>query len=189
MNAPVQLKPTVRLAGPEDEREIYRLLMLANAENAIMESNSARVMYFVQRFLYGAFIQDDGPRGCFGVIGQGPGGKLEAVVMMAIGQFWYTMQQHLEEYLVFVDPEFRQGNLRHGIVLIDWAKEQVHKTGLPLITGILSNNRTEAKCRLYRRHLPKIGEYFFYSGDKVPRFHSDKMTGPGSMVGTSSMAA
>jgi hypothetical protein len=190
MNAPITLKPEVRVAVPDDEREIYRLLMLANAENAIMESNSARVMFFTQRFLYGALLQDEGPRGCFGVIGASPGGKLEGVCMIAIGQFWYTLQQHLEEYLVFVDPEFRKGNFRHGIALIDWAKEQVRKTGLPLITGILSNHRTEAKCKLYRRHLPKIGEYFFFDGDKVPHFHADKLSGPGSMVvGASSMAA
>ena len=29
------------------------------------------------------------------------------------------------------------------------------------MTGILSNERTEAKCRLYRQLLPKVGEFFF----------------------------
>ena len=35
----------------------------------------------------------------------------------------------------------------------------------PLVTGIMSNVRTEAKCRLYRTRFTKIGE-FFYLGPK-----------------------
>jgi hypothetical protein len=187
----VSLKPQVRTAGPADESEVLRLLMLANAENAVMPSNSMRVYSVVQRFLNGHLIppEDTGMRGQFGVIGKV--GRLEGVVMVGIGQFWYSDQRHLEEFLVFVDPEYRQGQWRHGVALIDWLKDLVRKTGLPMISGILSNNRTEAKCRLYRRHMPKIGEYFFYDGTDKPNFESDKMTGPGSLVlvGSSSMAA
>jgi hypothetical protein len=109
--------------------------------------------------------------------------------MLSIACFWYTDKQHLEEFLMYVDPNYRKGSPRHGLALVNWAKAQVPKTGLPLLTGILSNHRTEAKCRLYRRSLPRIGEYFFYDGSAVPHFHSDELTGPGSLVAASSMAA
>ena len=35
-------------------------------------------------------------------------------------------------------------------------------TPMPLLMGIQSNERTEAKVRLYRRHLPCIGAFFMY---------------------------
>ena len=187
----VSLRPQVRTAGPADESEVLRLLMLANAENAIMPSDSQRVYHVVWRFLNGHLIppDDTGMRGQFGVIGKV--GRLEGVIMVGIGQFWYSNAKHLEEFLVFVDPDYRQGQWRHGIALIDWAKALVRRTGLPLISGILSNNRTEAKVRLYKRQLPQIGAYFYYDGTDRPHFESDKMTGPGSLVlvGSSSMAA
>jgi hypothetical protein len=47
--------------------------------------------------------------------------------------------------------------------LVQWMKDQVEATQLPLVTGIISNHRTEAKCRLYRQMLPKIGEFFYLS--------------------------
>lgn len=189
-------EPVVRVAGPADESEVCRLLLLAHAENAVMPASNEKVLYFVRRFLNGHRIPDDdsGPRGVFGVIGLV--GALEALVMIGIGNFWYTLDRHLEEYVVFVDPNFRTSGLRgatgHGIALIEWAKGQSRRTGLRLVTGILSNHRTEAKCRLYRRMLPKVGEYFYYTpdGDDLPRFTSDEMTGPGSLiVELSSMAA
>lgn len=192
MNQVTSLKPQVRTAIAEDEVEVCRLLMLANAENAVMESDTQKVYYHIWRFLNGDKLADEdpGPRGVFGVIGP-PGGKLEGVCMLAISCFWYSHKQHIEEFLVFVDPEYRKGAWRHGLALVEWAKERSRKTGLPLITGIISNHRTEAKCRLYRRHLPKVGEFFFYDGTDKANFYADNVTGPGSMVvvGGSSKAA
>ena len=100
---------------------------------------------------------DAGPRGIIGVIG--PTGAVEGLVFLLIGQFWYSDERHLEELLIFVDPECRKSG--HAQALVQFMKDQTEKTGLPLLTGIMSNHRTEAKCRLYRRMLPKVGEFFF----------------------------
>jgi len=94
-----------------------------------------------------------------GVIG--PVGALEALVFVTIGTFWYSNDSHIEEFIVYVDPEYRRSN--HAHALMDWMKEQVEITGLPLVTGIISKERTEAKCRLYRRMFPKVGEFFLIS--------------------------
>jgi hypothetical protein len=178
--------PEVRVAGPADYQEVCRLLMLAHAENAIFKENPTKVDWYIRRCLWARNIpeQDIGPRGCFGVIGNV--GALEAIVMLVISTMWYTDQSHLEEYLVFVDPTCRRGQARHGIALVNWAKAQSDRTGLPLLTGILSNHRTEGKCRLYRRLVPKVGEFFLYG-----HFASDELTGAGSNAVTlsSSVAA
>jgi GNAT superfamily N-acetyltransferase len=178
MDAQVTTLARVRLAGPADEQQVIRLLLLSHAENGVQPADNAKVLWHIRRCLFAHLIppEDTGPRGVFGVIG--PVGALEAVIMIMIGVYWYTTEKHLEEFLIFVDPNFRNGNVRHGQLLIEWAKEQARKTKLKLFTGVLSNSRTEAKCRLYRRKLSKVGEYFMYNGTDEPDFNSDLLTGP-----------
>lgn len=149
----------VRVASPEDHQEIWRLFLQGHKENGIFTLAPEKVQWFLTRALapYTIPAGDTGPRGVIGVIG--PVGALEGLVFVTIGEYWYSNDKHIEEFLVYVDPECRKSN--HAHALIDWMKEQVEATGLPLMTGIISNERTEAKCRLYRRMLPKIGEFFY----------------------------
>lgn len=149
---------TVRIAKPDDHHEIWRLFLMVHKENGVFPLSPEKVEFFLQRALYPDRIPlgDTGPRGTIGVIG--PIGSLEGFVLVFIGCYWYTDQRHIEEYSVFVDPEHRASG--HAQALIQWMKDQVEITKLPLVTGIISNHRTEAKCRLYRRMLPKIGEFF-----------------------------
>lgn len=151
----------VRVAKPEDYMGVWRLLLASHAENGKFPLAPAKVEFFVRRALVPEMIppDDTGPRGVIGVIGA-LGGTLEALAFVVIGGFWYTDQRHLEEYMVFVDPECRRSN--HARALIGWMKQQSDITGLPLVTGIISNERTEAKVRLYERMLPKAGAFFLY---------------------------
>ncbi len=154
----------VRIAGPEDFQEIYRLFLQGHNENGLFTLAPKKVEWFMTRALMPEVIPlgDTGPRGCIGVIG--PVGHLEALVFVTIGDYWYSEDKHIEEFLVYVDPEYRRSD--HADALLDWMKEQVEVTGIPLMTGIISNHRTEAKCRLYRRNLPKMGEFFFLAPKK-----------------------
>jgi len=89
----------------------------------------------------------------------GPEHALEGLVLLVTGCFWYSEDQHLEEYMIYVDPQHRRSS--HAKALVQFMKDQVELTKLPLLTGVQSTTRTEAKCRLYQRMLPKIGEFFF----------------------------
>lgn len=151
----------VRLATPADAQEIWRLFLQAHNENSLFPLATEKVQYLMNRVLYPDSIPlgDMGPRGIIGVIG--PVGALEALVFLLIGQFWYSNDRHLEELIVFTDPEHRKST--HAQAIIQWMKDQVELTGLPLMTGIMSNHRTEAKVRLYSRMLPKVGAFFFLS--------------------------
>lgn len=159
MNAP----SVVRLAIPEDSQEIWRLFLQGHKENGIFTLAPEKVQWLMSRALQPELIPlgDTGPRGVIGVIG--PVGGLEGLIFLTIGQYWYSNDYHLEEWLIYTDPEHRRSH--HVQALIQWMKDQVEVTRLPLVTGVISNIRTEAKCRLYRRMLPKIGE-FFYLGPK-----------------------
>jgi|SRR5882762_211628 len=149
----------VRIATEADRMEIWRLFLGGHKENGLFSLSPEKVDYFLTRVLNPHLIPhgDIGPRGAIGVIG--PVGHLEGIVFVTIGSYWYSNDKHIEEFIVYVDPECRVSN--HAKALIQWMKDQVEATGLPLVTGILSTERTEAKCRLYRRFLPRAGEFFY----------------------------
>jgi hypothetical protein len=153
----------VRLAKPGDETELWRLFLQGHKENGIFELAPDKVGWFMHRCIHHDKIPpwDTDVRGAIGVIG--PIGALEGAVFVTIGSYWYTHNKHIEEFLVYTDLEHRKS--RHAAALLEWMKNQVEVTQLPLVTGIMSNDRTEAKCALYRRKFTKIGE-FFYAGPK-----------------------
>ncbi len=157
MNTP----PVVRLAKPDDHGEIWRLFLQSHKENGLFTLAPEKVEWLLQRALFPHLIPlgDTGTRGIIGVIG--PTGNLEGLAFLTVGTYWYSNDPHLEEFMVFVDQEHRGDGQAQA--LVQWMKDQVESTKLPLVTGILSTKRTEAKCRLYRRMLPKIGEFFMAS--------------------------
>ena len=164
----------VRLATPTDANELWRLTMMAHKENALRSLALDRIQWMMNRVLYPELIPpgDMGPRGVIGVIGSEA--VLKALAVMIIGQFWYTHEKHLEELIVYCDPKFRREHhdgKYHIEALVQWMKDQTDHTGLPLLTGVLSNDRAEAKVRLYRRLLGNpIGAFFFVTpkGTSLP---------------------
>jgi hypothetical protein len=155
----------VRIARGEDHSEIWRLFLQAHHENGLFPYAPDKVEWFIQRALFPWQIPnwDSGVRPVIGVIGDI--GTLEGIVLITPGEFWYTREKHLEEYLVFVDPQCRK--TFHARALIKWMKEQSNRTGIPLLTGVISNTRTQTKCELYGRMIPKVGEFFFHLPQSV----------------------
>ena len=155
----------VRTARAEDHMEVWRLFLQGHKENGTFTLAPEKVDWFLQRALNPHLIPewDTGVRGAIGVIGDI--GRLEALAFVCLGTFWYTHDRHLEEYIVYVDPECRRSF--HARALIKWMKEQGDRTKLPLLTGVISNERTKAKTDLYGRLLPKVGEFFLYTGNSV----------------------
>lgn len=153
----------VRIAGAADHQEIWRLLLAAFRENAQFTLAPEKVNTYVVRALCPESIPewDMGPRGVFGVIGEV--GSLEALAFVNTGCMWYSYDRHLEEYLVYVDPECRKSF--HARSLISWLKDQSKQTNLPLMTGVISNVRTQAKVDLYKRSMPQVGAFFLYRPD------------------------
>lgn len=159
----------VRSAKPEDRQEVWRLLLQGHRENGLFELSTDKVNWLLDRVLSPEKIapNDIGPRGLIGVIGEP--GKLEAIAFLLIGQFWYSSDPHLEELIVFVDPECRKSH--HAQEIIAWMKRTSDVLDIPILTGIISKDRTAAKIRLYDRFLPRIGAFYLYpiNGKDVKR--------------------
>lgn len=174
----------VRFGKPVDEPQIRLLLMLGHAENSIFKFDLGKAIYIIRRLLFTPWIPpgDQGLRGCFGVIGP-EGGALEALAMMAVSSQWYSHSPFLEEFIVYVHPEHRHRG--HAAELLDWMIARSEQMQIPLLTGVISQTRMEAKCRLYKRKLTPVGQFFLHMPEKS-RWESDVIL---SSVMSSSMAA
>lgn len=162
----------VRFGEPVDEAQIRLLLMLGHAENSIFKLNLNKAIFIMQRLLFTPWLSpaDQGLRGCFGVIGP-RGGTLEALAMVVVNQGqWYSSSQFLEEFIVYVHPEYRRKP--HATHLIEWMISASDRLGIPLLTGILTQKRMEAKCRLYARKFTPVGQFFLHMPEHM-RWESD----------------
>ena len=144
----------VRIAGPADKEEIFRLLRAAHAESGLFDFDLPKVHWWIDRMLWPERLapDDTAPRGLIGVIGDE--GALEGLAFIVIGTIWYSSRPtHIEELTVYVEPEYRAAHAGayHLTALINWMKEQARTINLPLMAGVMSTERTEAKIRMYRR--------------------------------------
>jgi hypothetical protein len=77
---------------------------------------------------------------------------------------WYSDHEVLEEKAIFIHPDFRSAKGGRARKLCEFSKHVSDSLGVPLIIGVLSNHRTEAKIRLYERQFGKpSGAFFLYN--------------------------
>lgn len=144
----------VRVADPDDEDGIMKLGRLVESENGVFAMNEERTRGVIRPSLYLS-------GGIVGVIG--PKDNLEGVVVLRVSQYWYSDVSFLEEMCVFVHPDYRAAKGGRARKLVEFAKKVSESLGMPLMIGILSNSRTDAKTRLYERQFgPPAGAFFLY---------------------------
>jgi GNAT superfamily N-acetyltransferase len=148
--------PGVRLATKADEGEIFGLLLLLHAENAMFSMNRDKVIQGIQY----ATERKGGIIFCID-----EGSRVVATMGMCVACDWYTDDEYLLERWNFVHPEYRKSDYARKLLEQGkWAHEWFKNKGkiLPFFCGINSLLRTEAKIRMYARHMPLIGAYFMY---------------------------
>lgn len=142
----------IRLGKPGDEDEIMMLCRELHDENGMFPLSEPRVRALLQK----AFREEGG---IIGLIGEP--GHVEAIMLLMISNAYYTDQWHIEELFSYVRPAHRKST--HAKRLVEWGKACANECRLPALIGILSNERTEAKVRLYRRQLGNpAGAFFLY---------------------------
>lgn len=147
----------VRIATQADEPAIYELLIRMHGESGMFAFNEKRVREHIE-----AGTRYKG--GIAGVI-EGPKG-VEATIGIATGQVWYSDDWHISELWNFIHPDYRtSGHAPRLIKFAQWCSDQMQ---LPLLVGVVSNKRTEAKVRLYKRLLPQTGTFFMWGGKVGP---------------------
>ena len=154
----------IRIAGPQDMDEIMALAMSACDENGFLNPNPARLAAEI----WPALNLD---HGICAVIGK-EGGGIEGLVLLRIGNMWYSDNLVVEEKAIFIYPEYRAAKGGRAKKLCEFSKHVADMLGVPLIIGVLSNNRTEAKVRMYERILGKPAGAFFLYGAKTGNWQS-----------------
>jgi hypothetical protein len=150
---------TVRIGTPQDVHEVMRLAMAGAEENGFLNPDPAKML----QEIWSALVMD---RGLMGVMGD-PMGRLEGAVLLRIGRMWYSDEDVLEEKAIFIDPEYRAAKGGRASRMCEFSKKTADRLGLPLIIGVLSNHRTEAKVRLYKRQFGEPSGAFFLYGART----------------------
>jgi len=152
-------KYRVRLAQRYERQELFDAVKLCHDENGIFPLSERKVMAAIDRALNSMEGHGEGSPAVVGVIG--PPGQIEASLFLSVEQPNYSDAWHLIEYWNFCHPDFRAPAGRAS-ALLEWAKTVSAKMQLPVIIGIVSNERTNAKIRLYERHVKHVGAFFLH---------------------------
>lgn len=146
----------IRVGTPEDIHGMMDLAIAATKENAFIVPSNMMLLESIWPALHRK-------EGIVGIIGE-PGERIEGAILLRVGKVWYSEEEVIEERAIYVDPEFRAAKGGRAKKLAEFAKEVSNELGLPLAIGVLSNNRTEAKIRMYERVFGKpAGVYFLYN--------------------------
>ena len=145
----------VRVAGPQDLQALMELALAACEENGFVDPNPNKLAHE----LWPALHLD---HGTIGVIGE-PNKQIEAAVLLRIGAMWYSDQMVVEEKAIFIHPDFRDAKGERAKKLCRFSKSVADSLNIPLMIGVLSNERTKAKVRFYEKEFGKAsGAYFLY---------------------------
>lgn len=151
----VKTKVEVRLGTPDEVDEVMRLALAGCEENAAVPYETDLVLQDVWAAL-------NLHQGVVGVIGP-LGGHLEGAVLLRVGTMWYSRSPTIEERAIYVDPGFRDAKGGRAARLFEFSHYMADSLGLPLTIGVLSNERTAAKIRMYSRFMgPQDGAYWIY---------------------------
>jgi hypothetical protein len=153
----------VRIATPEDEDRVYDLFKIYIEENGIFEMDDDKVQTIIKNLT-------NSKNGVIGIIDGED--SLEGMICLIIDQMWYAKDWFLHELFNFVPEEYRRST--RAKALFAFAKNCSTKIKLPLVIGVVSNEKTEAKIKLYERQFPKAGAFFMYNEEyaKVEKHES-----------------
>lgn len=148
--APVTDLPRVRVAVEADFPQLMELCKSLHEENGVANVDWPGV---ASKLMQGIAQQ----QAMIGVIGDV--GAIEGAIYMQISSFWYSKDIMLEELFTYVLPAFRRSN--NAKALLEFGKGCTLRFNVPLLIGIISNQRTREKIRLYSRRLgPPSGAFF-----------------------------
>lgn len=142
----------VRKAVAADRARILQMCEENHAENGQFSFCKPKVAAMVDR----AF---NGGGAVIGVTGRD---TIEGMILLLISQFWYTEDWCLEELQNYVSPEYRRST--NAKDMIRFAKRCSDEIGIPLVIGVVANERLKPKMELYRRELgDPVGGYFLHN--------------------------
>ena len=146
----------VELATPDMAEEISSILDLAKDDGYIFELEPDCVREFIRKIL-------NKENGIIGIIRGND--QIEGIVGLSLDRFWFSKQWFLTDAFTFVHPKYRKST--RAKCLLAFAKKCAEEMNVPLVMGVTSNIRTEAKLRLYERQLSRAGTFFVHNSESA----------------------
>jgi hypothetical protein len=145
---------------PKDVDAVMEIAMMACEENGFVQPNPERLLTDIWPAL-------NLEEGIMGLIGPKGTREVQGAVLLRIGHLWYSDQRAIEERAVFIRPEYRSAKGGRARKLCEFSKQIADELGMPLMIGVLSNQRTAGKVRLYQRIFGEPTGAFFLYGAKT----------------------
>lgn len=157
MTTPIGDVSRVRIANAADVDELFELCSHLHEENFIFPMCNHKVRDMLAN---ATRPEIELRRGIIGCIGEPR--EIQAAIFLEIDSLWYSDVPGLIELFSYVKPEFRSSTNSRD--LIAWAMAMASHFDLALMIGIISNHRTQAKVRHYRRALGEpVGTFFLFN--------------------------
>lgn len=137
-----------------------RLATMAVEENGCVDAAASKMLEVIWPAVnqYHALI---------GLIGP-PEGRIEGMVVVNIGQLYYSEVPCCEEKLLWVHPDYRSAKGGRARKLCEFSKRVADKLEMPLLIGVLSNTRTSGKVKMYTRIFGEpAGAFFLYNAESL----------------------
>ena len=146
---------TVRTGRPGDVHGVMRLALAACADNGLTDPSPVKLL----KEIWPSLNLD---HGIMGIVEEE---EIRAAALIRMDSLWYSEEKTLIERAIFVEPAYRAAKGGRARLLCEWAKNLSKSLDLPLVIGVLSNERTEAKNRLYARQFgAPAGTYYIFNG-------------------------
>lgn len=157
-------KIKVHTGTPAEVHVVMRQALAACEENSLTKVNPVKLLGEV----WASLNLDNG---IMGLIGTDP---IEAGILLRVEPLFYSDDKCLLERAIFVNPDYRKGGSRAKL-LCEWAKNAADNLKLPLVIGILTSQRVEAKVKLYERQFGEpAGAYWIYGAKTGAGAHQAK---------------
>ena len=144
----------VQLATQSMAEDIADVLVEGKDEGFVFPPDRSVILEYVKEIM-----NQNG--GIIGVIYDEDNKRVEGVIGLRLDKFWFSDQWFIRDIFTYVHPDFRRST--RAKCLIAFAKECSKKINIPLLMGIMSNTRTEAKAKLYERQMNRAGTFFVYN--------------------------
>ena len=146
----------VRLATPDKLNQILDLLALMHEEVHLFPLDKEEGIMYIDKLMN----KNGGIVGCIE-----EDGTVNSIIGLVLDKQWYSAQWYLSEVFTFVHPKLRKSTRAKS--LLHFAKNCAEEMGIPLVMGITSNYRTEAKMKLYERQFHKLGSFFIHNKEAI----------------------
>lgn len=142
---------TIRMAEAEDIPDALELCAsLYHEEGVLFEIDPDKARAAIKSFVSNGVV----------VLAFSNDGEMVGCAAAVVDTMWWSKTPFLRCVFCYVLPEFRRSTFARD--MLRSIKRAGEALGVKTVSDVLSERRTEGKCRLYQREFRELGKVFIY---------------------------